>query len=83
MEIPWQQLKPETLRALIEEFATRDGTDYGFNEMGLETKISQVHELLKKGEIKLTYDAESATCNLIPAQAQPSGRKGGQSRTES
>ena len=27
--VPWKDLPPDTLHNLIEEFVTRDGTDYG------------------------------------------------------
>jgi len=29
MEIPYKKLAPDVLRAVIEEFVTREGTDYG------------------------------------------------------
>ena len=64
MEIPWKSLQPTTLRALIEEFVTRDGTDYGSNEASLERKVADVRRQLEKGEVKLCFDPESETCNL-------------------
>ena len=39
------QLSPEALRSLIEEFVTRDGTDYGAVERSVEEKIAQVRAL--------------------------------------
>lgn len=36
MMVPWDQLSAEALRGLIEEFVTRDGTDYGEVEVPLE-----------------------------------------------
>ena len=45
MDIPWQQLQPETLHSLIEEFITRDGTDYGEKEAEHESKIKQIYHL--------------------------------------
>jgi hypothetical protein len=35
--IPFQDLSPEALRGVVEEFVTRDGTDYGEFEVSLET----------------------------------------------
>ncbi len=29
MIVPWQELEPDTLDNLIQEFVSRDGTDYG------------------------------------------------------
>ena len=40
-KVPYDQLSPEALQGVIEEFVTRDGTDYGEIEVSLETKISQ------------------------------------------
>ncbi len=42
IKIPYVQLSPEALHGVIEEFVTRDGTDYGEFEVPLDTKISQV-----------------------------------------
>ena len=64
MDIPWQQLQSETLRALIEEFVSRDGTDYGARERTFESKVEQVHELLRKGHIKVIFDPETESCDL-------------------
>ena len=64
MDIPWQQIEPETLRAIIEEFVTRDGTDYGKIEASHETKIKQVHQLLIDRKIKLVFDPETESCDL-------------------
>ena len=50
IKIPYAQLNPETLNSVIEEFVTRDGTDYGEIEVSLETKTSQVLGQLKSGK---------------------------------
>ncbi len=47
VKIPYDQLSPEALKGVIEEFVTRNGTDYGEAEIPLETKIAQVS--VKKG----------------------------------
>ena len=64
MEIPWQKLHPDTLRALIEEFVTRDGTDYGEVEAPFEAKIKQVHDLIHEGKVKLVFEPDTESCNL-------------------
>lgn len=64
MDIPWQNLQPETLHALIEEFVTRNGTDYGTQEISLETRVRQVLELLRKGKAKVVFDPETESCNI-------------------
>lgn len=64
VEIPYTELSEEALQGVIEEFILREGTDYGATEYSLEQKIEQVREQLKAGSIRLTFDADSETCNL-------------------
>jgi len=64
MDIPWQSLAPDTLHALIEEFVTRGGTDYGEKEISLETRVRQVQELLRTGKAKVVFDPETETCDI-------------------
>ena len=65
LKIPYDQLNPETLHGVIEEFVTRDGTDYGAIEVSLETKISQVLGQLKSGKAVIVFDQGSETCNIL------------------
>jgi uncharacterized protein len=67
MKVPYEQLQPETLRALIEEFVTRSGTDYGTREASLESKVAHVMGLLKAGKAQVVFDAESETCDIHEA----------------
>lgn len=65
VKIPFDQLSPEALRGVIEEFVTRDGTDYGEIEISLETKVSQILRQLKSGKAVIFFDQESGTCNIV------------------
>ncbi|NKB31633.1 MAG: YheU family protein [Pseudomonadales bacterium] len=65
MEIPYAELSEEALRGIIEEFVSREGTDYGDREYSLEDKIQHVKRQLESGEVKVFFDSESETCNLI------------------
>ncbi len=67
MEIPHRQLSAEALRGVIEEFVTREGTDYGAVSVCLPEKVRQVREQLDRGDALLVYDPETSTCNIIPA----------------
>lgn len=71
MLIPYEQLSAAALDNLIEEFVTRDGTDYGAEEASLPQKISQVLRLLRQGEVVILFDDESASCNIIPRHKLP------------
>lgn len=58
-------LDPETLRRLIEDFVTRDGTDYGAVEASLERRVEEVHAQLKNGKASVSFDAESGTASIV------------------
>jgi len=64
MNIPFQDLAVETLTAIIEEFISREGTNYGVHETSLEKKVQQVMNQLHRGEIVVTFDQESQSCDL-------------------
>lgn len=67
VEVPHGQLDPDTLRAVIESFVLREGTDYGDREVSLEDKVAQVLRQLQRGEARLFYDPATATITLAPA----------------
>ena len=67
VELPLDALSPEALRNMVEEFVTRDGTDYGAVELGVEEKVAQVMEQLRSGEARLVFDPETETANIVPA----------------
>lgn len=62
MHIPHTQLSPAVLRAIIEEFVTRDGTD----DTSVENRIEKVLRQLDKGRVELHFDDETKTCNILP-----------------
>ncbi len=64
MDVPYSELQPATLRALVEEFITRDGTDYGPREAGFETKVDQVMRQIQSGRIKIVFDAKTQSCDI-------------------
>jgi hypothetical protein len=66
IEVPQDALSPESLRALIEEFVTRDGTDYGAIERGLEAKVADVVRQLARGEVRIVFDPDSETTTIAP-----------------
>lgn len=68
MIIPYEQINPDALRGLVEEFVSRDGTDYGWNETSLATKVTQVLQQIKQGLVVIVYDSETQSCNIIPKQ---------------
>ena len=69
MEIPYQQLSAEALMGVIEEYITREGTEYGEQEYTLAQKVEQVKLQLQRREIVVSFDPESQTCQLSPRDA--------------
>ena len=65
VKIQYDQLSPEALHGVIEEFVTRDGTDYGEIEVPLETRMIQLMNQLKSGKVLIVFDIESETCNIL------------------
>jgi len=62
MRIPHKQLSPAALRAIVEEFVTRDGTDHS----SVERRIEAVLHHLDAGRVELHFNDETETCNIVP-----------------
>jgi uncharacterized protein YheU (UPF0270 family) len=71
MIIPHRLLSPEALRGVIEAFVTREGTDYGTQEVPLATKVFQVHQQLDAGTAVLVYDEATESCTMQPTHQLP------------
>lgn len=65
MEIPWNQLSSNALSGLIEEYATREGTEYGRTEISLPSKVEQIRKQLETGEAIILFDPDTQTCNIV------------------
>jgi len=66
MMIPHQMLSPEALHGVIEAFVTREGTDYGTQDVSLATKVWQVQQQLDAGTEVIVYDAGTESCTIQP-----------------
>jgi len=65
VEIPFDALSESALRGLIEEFVSRDGTDYGLHERSLEDKVRDVMRQLQRGEAVIVFDPETRSANVV------------------
>lgn len=65
MDIPYQELSEQALQALIEEFVSRDGTDYGEQEVSLGRKVKQVEDLLRQGSVVIVFDSHTESCDIV------------------
>ena len=64
-----EELKPETLRNLAEEFVTREGTDYGHTEQSLDQKVEKLMQQLHSGDAHICYEAKTGSIHIIARQS--------------
>jgi uncharacterized protein YheU (UPF0270 family) len=65
MIIPYNDLSEEALQAVIEDLVTREGTDYGIQEMSRQEKATHLLDLLKRGELFISYNDDTQSCGLV------------------
>jgi len=64
VEIPHTELAPETLRAVVESFILREGTDYGAQDVPFERKVADVMRQLERREAVIFYDPGSDSVDI-------------------
>ena len=69
MHIPHTELSADALTGIIEEYVSREGTEYGARDYSLEEKVQQVMQQLQRGEAVIDYDPDSQTCQLLPLRS--------------
>ena len=65
VEVPHEELAPETLRAVIESFVLREGTDYGERDATFESKVADVRRQLDRREAVIIYDPVSDSVDIV------------------
>ena len=65
MQIPYQSLKNDTLKKVIESFVVREGTEYGDHDVSLANKVEKVMEQIKDEKIKILYSERDESINLV------------------
>ncbi len=68
IRVPIERLDGDTLNALLEEFASRDGTDYGESETPLDERVSQLRRQLDAGDIQLLLELTEERWDLVSRQ---------------
>jgi uncharacterized protein YheU (UPF0270 family) len=64
IEVPAAELGPETLRSLVESFVLREGTDYGVQELSLDSKVAQVMRQLQRREARIVFDPTTESVDI-------------------
>jgi uncharacterized protein YheU (UPF0270 family) len=68
--VPHAELAADVLRAVIESFVLREGTDYGERELSLDEKVARVRRQLERGEAQILFDPTTASVDIVPRRAQ-------------
>jgi uncharacterized protein YheU (UPF0270 family) len=67
--VPHTELAPDVLRAVIESFVLREGTDYGEGEFSLDQKVAKVVRQLERGEAQIIFDPETESVAIVLVSA--------------
>jgi uncharacterized protein YheU (UPF0270 family) len=62
--VPHTELAPELLKAVVESFVLREGTDYGEKEVSFEAKVARVIAQLRSGEATILFDPQSESVTI-------------------
>lgn len=65
IRVPTEALSADAIEGLVEEFITREGTDYGQREYSLEDKRGAVLKQLQRGDIAIVFEVESESTTLV------------------
>ena len=66
MTIPWQSLSEDALTGVIEDFVTREGTEYGVQDVDLDQKVQQVRQQLRDQTVSVVFDSTLESCSIVP-----------------
>lgn len=67
--VPHTELGPDLLRAVIESFVLREGTDYGERELSLDQKVARVIRQLERGEAQIVFDPDTESVGIMVVKA--------------
>ncbi len=62
--VPPEDLPAELLRAVIEAFVLREGTEYGERDYTLDEKVAHVEQQLRKGDAHIVYDPNTQSVDI-------------------
>ena len=65
MRIPYTKLSDDTLQGIVEEYVSREGTEYGSRDYSLDEKVKQVLAQIHCGDVVIEFDPDSQSCQLL------------------
>ena len=74
--VPHTELAADLLRAVIESFVLREGTDYGEKEYSLDEKVARVIRQLERGEAQIVFDPDTESVDIAVRRPKSSRSPG-------
>ena len=68
--VPHTELDADLLRAVIESFVLREGTDYGEREISLADKVARVIRQLEHGEAQIVFDQQTESVDIVAVRGR-------------
>jgi hypothetical protein len=68
VRVPLERVDAEVLNSMLEDYASRDGTDYGARELELGEKVANLQAQLRAGSLAIVYDLASEQWDLLPQE---------------
>jgi uncharacterized protein YheU (UPF0270 family) len=65
VRVPYTELAPDLLHAVVESYVLREGTDYGEREFSLADKVAHVMAQLKRGDASVVFDPDTETVSIV------------------
>lgn len=65
MIIPPERLTEEVIRGIVESYITREGTDYGSQELSLAEKVADLMTPVLAGHILISFDEQTQSLTLL------------------
>lgn len=65
LRIPPQQLSSQALEGVLEEFISRQGTDYGLYEIPFVEQLQKARSAIDTGEVVIVFDQQLGCCQLL------------------
>jgi uncharacterized protein YheU (UPF0270 family) len=63
--VPHSLLPADTLRAVVESFVLREGTEYGARDFTLDEKVAHVIAQLERGVAHVVFEPESQSIDIV------------------
>lgn len=76
MIIPYQEISPETLNVIIEDWLTRQAQSWLGDSTELGDAVTQVKDCLASGKLLITWDEEMNSLGIVSVDQISEGQAG-------